>query len=56
MKEFLKTLPGKLCVLAAALILLGGAVFGGYQFWLSRQPKFQNVTIELGTASLGIDQ
>ena len=56
MKTFIKSKIGKLCVAVLAAALLLGGAFGGYQYWLYQQPKFQNVTIELGTASLGIDQ
>lgn len=56
MKNFIKTKKGKLCAAAIASVLLLSAAFGGYQYWLYRQPKFQDVAIELGTTSLGIDQ
>lgn len=56
MKTFLKTRPGKYCIIAAAVLLLAVAVAGGYQYWHFCQPKFQDVTIELGTVSLGLDQ
>lgn len=56
MKNFLKSKAGKLSVVFAAIIVALGAAFCGYHYWLYQQPKFQDVTIELGTASLGIDQ
>lgn len=56
MKRFIKTKLGKLCIAFLAVILLLGGAFGGYQYWLYRQPKFRDVVIELGTSSLGIDQ
>ena len=56
MKKFIKTKIGKLSIAVIAVALLLGGAFGGYQYWLYRQPKFQNVVIELGTVSLGIDQ
>lgn len=56
MKKFIKTKVGKLCIAFLAVVVVLGGAFGAYQYWLYRQPKFQNVTIELGTASLGIDQ
>ena len=56
MKKFLKTRLGKLCIALLALFLLLGCAFGSHQYWLYQQPKFQDVTIELGTTSLGIDQ
>lgn len=56
MKTFIKTKTGKLCIALLVVVLLAGGAFAGYQYWLYQQPKFQDVTIELGTASLGIDQ
>ena len=56
MKKLMKSKVGKVLFAALAVILLGAAAFGGYRYWLYQQPKFQDVTIELGTASLGIDQ
>ncbi len=56
MKKFLKTKIGKLCIPLLAVFLLLGCAFGVNQYWLYQQPKFQDVTIELGTTSLGIDQ
>lgn len=56
MKNFIKTKVGKLCFAAVIVVALLGAAFGGYQYWLYQQPKFQSVTIELGTTALGIDQ
>ena len=56
MKKFLKTRLGKLCIALLVLFLLLGCAFGSHQHWLYQQPKFQDVTIELGTTSLGIDQ
>lgn len=48
MREFLKTIPGKLCLGAAALVLLAALALSGYTLWHYLQPKFQDVTIELG--------
>ena len=56
MKKFFSTKFGKFLRAFLILALLGGAAFGGYSYWLYRQPKFQDVTIELGTTSLGIEQ
>ena len=56
MKKFIKTKIGKLCIALLAVIILAGGAFAGYQYWLFQQPKFQDVTIELGTSALGIDQ
>lgn len=56
MKRIVKSTAGKLLIIASAIAILLGAAFGGYQYWLYQQPKFQDVTIELGTTALGIDQ
>lgn len=56
MKKFSATKSGRFLAVLVILILLGGAGFGGYAYWLYCQPKFQDVTIELGTTSLGLDQ
>lgn len=49
MKKFLKSLKGKLCIAAAGLVVLGVAgFFVGRMLWLDAQPKFHDVTIELG--------
>lgn len=49
MKKFLKTLKGKLCLAAVILAVLGVAGFlVGRYFWLDAQPKFHDMTIELG--------
>ena len=56
MKQFFKSKAGKIVTALLAVILLAGAAFGGWQYWLYQQPKFQDVTIELGTTALGMDQ
>lgn len=56
MKDFLKSVKGKICIAAAGLVLVAGAAFGGYQYWLYQQPKFHDLTVELGTTSIGIQQ
>lgn len=48
MKKFLNTLPGKFCLIAGVLLLLIGLVEAGYSIWLWNQPKFQDLTMELG--------
>ena len=52
---FLKTRKGIICiVLAAVLVLCGiGTALG---FWYYSVPKFQNVTVELGTQSVSLSQ
>lgn len=56
MKKFFMSKAGKITAGLTAAVLLLGAAFGGFQYWLYQQPKFQDVTIELGTTALGIDQ
>lgn len=56
MKKFLGTIKGKIILGVLALLLVAGIAFGGYEIWLYQQPKFHDVTIELGTTSLGIEQ
>lgn len=55
-KQFFITNTKKIAIGGSAVVLLFGAAFGGWQYWRHLQPKFQDLTIELGTASLGIDQ
>lgn len=52
-KNFFKTKWGMICVLAVITVLLGGLVCG---LWLTGLPKFQDVTVELGTQSVSITQ
>ena len=42
-------------IVPAILILIGGAVGGCYAYWYYGQPKFHDVTIELGTKDLSIE-
>ena len=56
MKKFFATKAGKILLGCLVLILIGGAAFGGYTFWLYQQPKFHDVTIELGTTTLDMGQ
>ena len=48
MKSFFKTVAGKICIACACLLILAGIVCGSHYFWYTLQPKFQDVTIELG--------
>ncbi len=43
-------------VTVCVLLLLAAGSFGGYEYWLYQQVKFQDVTIELGTESISISQ
>ena len=55
MREFLRSKKGIMCIGAAALaLLLLISGFGIYQGWLYQQPKFQDLTVELGVESISI--
>ncbi|MCH5197357.1 MAG: polysaccharide deacetylase family protein [Oscillospiraceae bacterium] len=57
-KNFLNLNSQKLrwaIIVTAILILIGGAAGGYYAYWHYQQPKFHDVTIELGTKDLSID-
>ncbi len=56
MKAFFRSKRGIVCLILAAVLILGSCAFGGYQLWLYQQPKFQPVTIELGTQKITLDQ
>ena len=47
--EFLKTKTGKICVAAAAVVLVVLIGVGCYSGWLYQQAKFHDMTIELGS-------
>lgn len=49
MAHFLKTKTGLVCALLAGITILAAAFFGIYGIWLSLQPKFHDVSIELGS-------
>lgn len=51
MKNFLKSKKGKACAAAAILAVAG---LGGYGCWYGQQPKFHDLTVELGVESIGI--
>ena len=56
MREFLRTTKGRACVILAAVLLLAGLAGGGYALWLYRQPKFHNLTMELGSPMPGVSE
>lgn len=56
MKKFLKTPWGIVCIIAACLIVLGGAAVAALGLWYNAQPKFQDVTVELGTEEIAAEQ
>lgn len=55
MTAFLKTVPGKLLAITLSVILLAALGLCGYTGWHYMQPKFQNVTIELGEEMPGTE-
>lgn len=54
MKEFFKKKIGKVCIAVLAVLVLAGGAFGGYGLWLYQQPKFHDVTVELGTETVSL--
>ncbi|MCC8162710.1 MAG: hypothetical protein LIO86_05980 [Lachnospiraceae bacterium] len=51
MKKFLSEKRKQVTAVVVLLVVVLAAA-GGYQLWHSVQPKFQDVTIELGTDSV----
>ena len=47
-KKFVATKKGKICIAVVAVVLAVAIGFGSYGIWLYQQPKFRNVTMELG--------
>ncbi len=54
MKAFLKSRKGIVCCVLAAAVLLCCAAWGGYTYWLYQQPKFHDLSIELGTERISL--
>lgn len=52
MKQFFSTVKGKIILSCAALLILAGAAAAGYGLWAYFVPKFQNVTLELGSPAV----
>ena len=46
----LKGVLGKVGIILMVIAVLTAAVYGQYNGWLERQPKFHDVTMELGEA------
>ena len=46
----LKGVLGKVGIILMVIAVLAAAVYGLYNGWLERQPKFHDVTMELGEA------
>ena len=55
MKKFLKSAWGIVCMVAVALLLLGGAAVAVNQLWYNAQPKFHGATVELGTENISTE-
>lgn len=56
MRAFVKSIPGKICLGAICLLLLAALGLCGYTGWHYLQPKFQDVTIELGEDFPAVDR
>lgn len=54
MMSFLKSKKGLLCILSALLFLIAAGL-GGYEIWHYQQVKFHDLTIELGTDTVSIN-
>lgn len=48
MKEFLKSTKGRVCIIVVLALILAGLLGVVYSLWLYEQPKFHDMTIELG--------
>ena len=53
MKRFLKS---RILAVILTLAVVAAAAAGAYSYWLEEQPKFQDVTVELGTDVVKIEQ
>ena len=53
--DFFKTKKGIACIIIAALVVLALMGWGGYEAWLYQQPKFHDVTMELGEDLPGVE-
>ena len=54
MNKFFATKIGKFLLCLLILALLAGTAAGGFVIWYLSQPKFRDVTIELGTTSVDV--
>lgn len=54
MKQFLMTKKGMLCAVAAVAVLLAAIAAASYGIWLGQQPKFHDLTVELGTDAVSL--
>lgn len=56
MNKFFATKIGKFLLCLLILVLVAAVAAGGFLIWYLGQPKFQDVTIELGTTSVDISE
>ena len=56
MEKLIKTTAGKLILALSGLLVLLCAAIGYMEVTIYEQPKFQDVTVELGTKTIGVDQ
>lgn len=56
MKEFLKTVKGKVCIAVLAVLLSVAASVLSYVIWLDGMPKFQNLTVNASEGEVTIDR
>ena len=56
MKKFLRSVWGIVCMVGLGLVVLAGAAVGGNYLWYNAQPKFQDITVELGTQQIELSQ
>ena len=55
MKAFFKTLTGKILLITLSVLLTAFLGLCGYTGWYASQPKFQEVTVELGEEMPAVD-
>ncbi len=53
---FLRSRTGKIILIVVSSVLFLCAVVAGLGFWYYQMPKFQNITVELGTESVSMQQ
>ncbi len=56
MKKWIKSWKGILCLVLLALLLLTCGAVCAQDYWLYQQPKFHDLTVELGTESISLRQ
>jgi len=55
MEKLIKTTSGKLILALSGVLVLLCVGIGSLEMWILEQPKFQDVTIELGTKTVGVE-